>query len=463
MADPASDSVNGAQGHAANRYSTGFSDREPYLVRARRIAKLTIPSMFREWGATGMSDDVTPWQSLGGYCVNNFAAKVVLAAWPPGIPNVNLKPSKKTMADFVKLPPDQRGDLKAALDKALSLEEQSYVEAMEEDGDRAVLFDALRHMVIGGNHGLHVTAKGPLVGYPLEQFVVWRDRAGNLTEFCIEDPMSYESLDADIQDLVRKQGYGPTEGDVNSKDYGKVSWTARNPLYAPINVYTYGVRRRGTWTVCTDVMGIEVPGSSHPYTDETLPYLFPRMVALKKEAYGRSYCEDYEGDLQTYDAIWQALTEGGAALARMITLIKAGGTTNKDDYAKAANGAVITGDKEEVAVVRADKGGRPLCRGPGGRQDRVPAGAHLHPQLSGRTSRRTGDGHRDQLQGQGTGHHLGGRLFQPCGLHPAAPSHCQDRCVPAHRPDDEAAKGLHHGPYHHWGRRSRTDAEGSVP
>jgi hypothetical protein len=85
--------------------------------------------------------------------------------------------------------------------------------------------------------------------------------------------------------------------------------------------------------------------------------MFLRMIALKKEHYGRSYCEDYEGDIQTYDALAQALTEGGTILARVITLVKAGGTTLKDAIIKARNGDVITGEEGEVHVLQANKGG----------------------------------------------------------------------------------------------------------
>lgn len=338
MNAPASIPVGPAQG----RYQAYAQEREPFLDRARRISRLTITSLFREMGDNGSTSATVPWQTLGAYGVNNLSAKLVMVLFPPGIPFINLKQTKKALRDLQELDEEVRGKLKAAIDKGLSGVEQEFIEGVEEDGDRWRLFDALRHMVVGGNHCLGFNKDATLKSLPLEQYVTARDKSGNLREFVIEEPMSWETLPDDIQALCKMNGYEEAE---------KVS------IQAPVNVYTHGQWKRGKWRVYQECYGQTVPGSEWTYNDDALPYLFLRMVALKGEHYGRSYCEDYEGDLQTLDGYWQLLTEGAAGIARLVWLVKSGATTNKKLFAEAANGATITGDPDEVAAARSEKGG----------------------------------------------------------------------------------------------------------
>jgi hypothetical protein len=162
--------------------------------------------------------------------------------------------------------------------------------------------------------------------------------------------MTWDTAPEDVQELALRNGY-----EVEYEDGGN---RAPKSTQTPLCIYTY-IRRvkGGQYKVSQECWGETIPGSDYTYDEQALPYLFLRMVALKKEHYGRSYCEDYEGDLQTLDAFWQIVTEGAGAIALLKWLVKPGGVTNKDAFAKAANGAVLTGDPEDVSAVRAEKGG----------------------------------------------------------------------------------------------------------
>lgn len=338
--------VNSSAGPARRRYVTGQQDRQPYLDRARDNSKLTIPSLFREDGANGTSSTVLPWTSIGAYGVNNLAAKLTLTLFPPGIPFIQFKPGKAFLRDLEAIDEMDRGVLKAEVDKGLSYVEREFSEGVEEDGDRATLFDAFRHLIVGGNHAI-AFKKQMLQSIALDNYVTWRDNSGRLLEFVIDDPMSWESLPADIQQMCQAHGYKvePDGADGNPA------------LQQPISVYTHGTWKRGKWKGYQECYGQVVPGSEWTYDEVALPYQFLRFIAQKRENYGRSYCEDYEADLQTMDALWQMLTEGGMSIAQMKTLIKPGGSTNKKAYEEAPNGAILTGDPEDVNVVRSEKGG----------------------------------------------------------------------------------------------------------
>ena len=333
--------VNG-KGTVAGRYQAMSANREPYLQRARRMSALTVPSLFRENGADGSSDLSIPWQSLGAYGVNSLAAKRILAMFPPGTSFVKLDPTRKTLQSLLELTPTQRGQLKAEIDKGLSVVEKELMDCMEEDGDRWRLFDATRHMMVGGNHALKLGKDSVLQSIHLENYVTRRDKSGNLLEAIVEDVLSWDSLSSDVQEFCRQQGHQLDDKKVIQDD---------------IRLYTRIRKRAGKYHVEQEVCGGCVPGTEATYDPDALPYLFLREVVLRGEHYGRSFVEDYEADLQTLDAHWQVLTEGGEGIAQVKWLVRPGGVTNKEQFSKLPNGGVMTGSIDDVAAARSEKTG----------------------------------------------------------------------------------------------------------
>ncbi len=349
-------------GRAAARFGALRSAREPFLIRARRIARLTLPLIFREYGENSTTSETLPWQTGGGHCVNVLAAKLILALYPPGIPFIELTPEQHVLDALDTGGPgmghnggpslsgqddaDFKAKLKDAIDKGLSKVELEFINMVEEDGDRAVLFDAIRHLIIGGNHCIKIDPHdGCLHSIPLERYVVQRDGGGRLLEFVIAVSMAWESLPSDIRSMCLAQGYQENADAV---------------VQQPVTVYTHGCRcgpadDTAQFDLYQECWGMEVPGSRTVLNDDALPYLFLRMIALEAESYGRSYCEDYEADLQTLDGYMQILTEGAATAAQAKWLVKPGGVTNKEMFMRLANGGVMTGDPEDVSMVRSEK------------------------------------------------------------------------------------------------------------
>lgn len=327
-------------GVASKRYATLFTDREPYLVRARRMARITVPSLFREIGANGTIDTPVAWQSYGAYCVNVLTSKLSLTMFPPGLPFIRLKPSKDTLKAYADMDPQTRGQLKTEIQKGLGEAEKDFVSGVDEDGDVDRLTVALKHLVVGGNHALHMKPDGMIRGIPFTNWVAIRDKSGNLLEAIIEDVLTYETLPNDIRDHVARNGY--TE-------------TSDESINAPVSVYTRMTRREGQFHVYQECYGEVVANTGWIYDPEYLPYLFIPFNLLDGESYGRPYVEDYEGDIQSLDGLDQIVTEGAAAAARYIRLVKPGGVTSKTALAEADNGDVITGDPNDVHTMEANK------------------------------------------------------------------------------------------------------------
>jgi hypothetical protein len=73
------------------KYEQMDVDRTPFLDRARDCAKLTIPTLFPPNGHGRATKYPTPWQSMGARAVNNLAAKLLLALFPPNAPFFKLQ------------------------------------------------------------------------------------------------------------------------------------------------------------------------------------------------------------------------------------------------------------------------------------------------------------------------------------------------------------------------------------
>lgn len=327
-------------GVASKRYQSMVTDREPYLTRARRMARITIPSLFRDVGANGSTETPVAWQSFGAYCVNVLTSKLSLTMFPPGLPFIRLHPSRETIQAFAQMDEQTRGEMKTEIQKGLGEVEKEFVAGIDEDGDSDRLTIALKHMVVGGTHGIHMKPDGSIRGIALPNFVCARDKSGNLLEFILEDSLAYETLPNDVRDHVARNGYVETTDD------------SRNQ---PVCIYTRGTWRDGQFHIYQECYGEIIENTGWQYEKEALPYLFPPFNLLDGESYGRGYVEDYEGDIQSLDGLDQTVTEGAAAAANYIRLVKPGGVTSKVALAQAQNGDVITGDANDVHTIEANK------------------------------------------------------------------------------------------------------------
>lgn len=332
-------------GTAANRYNTLEGIRMPYQFRAIRQASLTLPNLFRIIGANGTTDEITAWQSYGAECVNSLVSKLLLTIFPPDVPFIKLNPTKDTLKDLQKLPPDQRAMIKQAIDKGLAEAEQEFAQGVSEDGDSAMIALCIKNLIVGGNYCIQFYKDGTCRGIPFIHWVCQRDKQGNLIEFCIRDQLVRDSLPEDIKGMLAQKDPIAFKGETLNPGAGQ----------SEVMVFTYGRWMGNKWTVYQECEGYVVPQTEWTYTREALPFMFIPFSLLDGEHYGRSYCEDFEGDFQTLDGLEQSITEGTAAAARFITLVKPGGVTNKRILAEAQNGDVITGDADEVHTLEANK------------------------------------------------------------------------------------------------------------
>lgn len=326
-------------GYAQGRYNGLKIDRDPFLRRARRCGSLTIPSLFRQEGDNGATDQPLAWQSFGAYGVNNVSAKTVLALFPPGTPFFKYTQSDATLQSYAQLSPSDAAELSDQVDLGLAIAETKIVECIEEDGDRVAYTEIARALYVGGNHAFHMRPDGKLRTVPLDHYVTVRSPSGETIEWVIEDPIAFDALEPDIRAFVEANGY---------------KRPANNSM-SPICVYTHGTLADGSYTIYQEVYGLEVDGSRWTVPAVDCPYVFIPFNLLRGEHYGRGYCEDYEGDLQNLDGLYQIITEAGAAAALFVRMVNPAGVTSKKALTEAGNGAIITGRGEDVSTVQSEK------------------------------------------------------------------------------------------------------------
>ena len=323
-------------GVAASYYNSAKVDRDPFLQRARAMAALTIPYLFREEGANGSDQLIIPYNTIGAYCVSNLGSKVVFALFPPGRPNFKAEQDKATSLDLLQLSPQEQATIKGIIRQGLSMLEQDTAAAIEEDGDRARMFIAALHLIVGGNHAFQFYDDSTIRGIPFSRYVTTRDAQGNLLRFAIEDLMDWETVPEDVRKGITDAGLPPPS----------ISTKGRTP----VRVYTHGILLGGKWKLHQEVMGQVIKGSEATYARDRLPYEFLVWNRLDEEDYGRSYAELYEGDFLTVEGLTKSITDGAAAMARYFVLVAPAGMTDKRTIARARNGDVVSGREQDVSI-----------------------------------------------------------------------------------------------------------------
>lgn len=315
--------------------------RDVYLSRGREAAGLTIPSLMMEEGSSSDSRIHTPYQSIGSRGVNNLAAKLMMALFPPNTPFFKLGVDDFTLMDLTGGDPTQR----AAVDESLHTIERAVVAELEGEGMRNALHEALRHLIVTGNYLLVLPKDGNLKGFGLDKFIVQRDPQGRLTKVIIKEQFSPETLEPGVLASV---GY-TTEWEPQPAGEAKT-----------VDVYTcYKLTqepgKKSRWVTYQEIKDVVVPGSEGSYPAEAPPLMALRWTAITGENYGRSHVEELYGDLMSLEALHKAILDGAAASARTLVMVNPNGMTRKEHVAKAANGAVVSGKATDVEFLQVNK------------------------------------------------------------------------------------------------------------
>lgn len=319
------------QNTAAERYETLKQDRQYFLDRARECSELTIPSLIPDEGFTDSSDLYNPFQSVGARGVNNLASKLLLLLLPPNAPFFRLQVSGDAKKEM-----EQQKEIKTQVEKSLASIEKEVSLKIEELALRVSMFEALKHLIIGGNVLTYLPKDNTMRVYPLSQYVVRRDPQGTLIEIVIKESIAHVALDEDIKEQMKING-----------DY-------KDDDHCDIYTHIYKLDDKKFY-ICQEVMGIKIPSTIGTLSTDAMPYQALRMVRIDNENYGRSFVEEYLGDLKSLEGLSQSLVESAAASSKIVFMVRPNAVTRKKDLAQTRNGDIITGSQDDVSVLQSQK------------------------------------------------------------------------------------------------------------
>ena len=315
-------------GFVAQQYSTMTTSRESFLKRAREASKLTIPTLIPESGHTYTSDYPTPYQSIGARGVNNLASKMLMALLPPNSPFFRLIIDDFDLANLIG--EDKRGPVEEGLAKI----ERAALHEIEAEAMRVPIYEALKHLIVGGNALLHLPNKGVMRVFHLDSYTVKRDVQGNILKIIVKETLSAKTLPVELQKYV----------DTSAEDN-----------YRTYDLFTCIKREEKKYEIFQEIQGNRIEESSGQYPLDQLPWIPLRFNRIDNEDYGRGFVEEYIGDLKSVEGLSQAIVEGSAAAAKVLFLVKPNGTTKLRTLAESPNGAIVAGDANDVSTLQLNK------------------------------------------------------------------------------------------------------------
>lgn len=315
------------------------SDRQPFESRAADCAAVTVPFLFRKESDNASTAYPTPYQSIGSHGVNNLAAKMMMALFPTET-WLRLDLSEE---EAIALLNDEKAA--ALVDSALTRIERTLMRYFEINSYRVPLHSGLLQALVTGNFMVYMpeptgksdSAYNPIKLYPLTRYVVQRDMVGNVMQMVTVDSVGVAMLDDDAK---------------------KIAIDGGSDLDSSVEIYThiYFDDESGQYLSYQELDGQELEGTDGSYPKDSCPWIPVRMLRQDGEDYGRSYCENYLGDLKSIENISKAILEMTAMAARVVNLVNPTGLTNPRRINNAKNGEYVTGRGEDIHQLQLNKG-----------------------------------------------------------------------------------------------------------
>ena len=316
------------------RFDELTPERELFLERGRKASELTLPLIIRPSRASSSTEYITPFQSVGSRGVTSLSSNLMLSLFPASTPFFRLLVSESDFDQFG----EQSEQIREEVNTSLSKIEKAVLEEIEERNLRPIIFEVFKNLLIAGNSLVYVQPNGQIRNYTLEDYVVHRDVSGNILDIIVREylsPLAVESLEL-------KKAL-PSESTSKSRE---------------IELHTcIKLNEEGKYTIWQEVNGEKVKDTYSEVDKDKLPWLPLRLTKVTGESYGRGYVEGVIGDLQSLEALSQAVVEAAAITSKVVFMVNPGSTTRAKDLAEAKNGDVINGVASDVSTLQVNKSG----------------------------------------------------------------------------------------------------------
>lgn len=316
------------------------------IYRAEKYAQFTLAALMVDPLLSANSNQTVErdFQSYGGLLVNNLAAKLTSALFPPGRPSFRIEPSAELLAAA-----ESNGVDVATLNGRMADLERSATKQLFMNAALAKLTRALKLLIVTGNAMIYRdTVKSKFMVWSMQSFSVRRHPTGELHEAVLKQEVLFSTLTKEIQEDARKQRPGTYLGNE------KVC------LYTLIEVIPGEQNNRVV--VSHELYDTKV-GPVSEYPEHLSPYIFPVWNLADGEHYGRGLVEDYAGSFAKLSLLSEQLGLYELDSMNVLNLVDetAGGVidayqeADTGDYVAGKTGAITAyerGDYNKIAAIR---------------------------------------------------------------------------------------------------------------
>jgi len=326
---------------AEDIYRRQCGPRTSVVDTARKMAEITIPSEFPPEGYETGDKIGSNNQSIGAWCVNTLSSALMFMAFPPGRPMLRFKPIEHKLRDEIAQDPQ----LWSKITLALARKELEHRQRAETTPLRSAYTGFLNQLLVAGNCCWHHTELSDPIYHRMDSYVVIRDSKGRPLLTIVKETVSVQGLDEDHKEVVRR-----AHGD-KLKD--KPEWEQTADIYTVCKLSTEGDEK--VWLYWQECEGEILPGTELEADFENPPLYPAWLIPVFGKNWGRSYCEQYRGDLHLVEAGSSALNDGAALAALTLLFVKPGSRTSLKSIKTAENLAVLSGSAEDITAFRLDK------------------------------------------------------------------------------------------------------------
>jgi len=189
----------------------------------------------------------------------------------------------------------------------------------------------IQHFFITGNVAWYVNNDFSTRIYNLRDFVSRRDREGKLLKVIGKEKVYKNSLEQEIIDKIEE-----SNNDLGVQDdldlYTVATWNPKNKK----------------WEIEEWIEDVFVD----EWKLKNCPFIVPFTDYEIGNTYNYAYCEQARGDLQSLDMLEKNFLESSASAARTIFMVRPNATTSLRDLQSAENLSFITGNAEDVTILR---------------------------------------------------------------------------------------------------------------
>ncbi len=315
---------------AKQRYEKMVSTRRSYTDRAEKCAKYTIPMAFPKATDNSNTNYETPYQSIGARGVNNLTAKLMLALFPPNEPFFRLG-----LGEDIKNAYDGDAETLQQYEQSLAKIERAMQDYMEENQIRTTMNEAILQLIVAGNCLLFLPpAEGGIRMYRLNNYVVSRDGVGHVQEIIAKESLNYMSIPEEARSCIQ-------EPDIDT-----------DKVY---EIYTHTYRQDDVYISYQELNGQVINGSEQQYPVGSSPWIPLRLKKMDGESYGRSFVDEYIGDLRSLEGLSKSIVESAAISSNIIYLVNPNAITRISELSNARSGDFVKGRPEDVQALQVDK------------------------------------------------------------------------------------------------------------